>query len=125
MGALLVKEAAGIPAEALETGQFRHGPLELSGPDLAAIVFATEPETHDLDLTLASDLVDSGSAVLAVTQDGESPSGALGVAAGRLERSLLPAASIIPVQLLAWALAFERGRTPATLTRATKVTTHE
>src|SRR5206468_373605 len=63
MGALFLKEAAGIPAEGLETGQFRHGPLELAGPDLAAIVVATEPETGAIDLALAAELSRTGSSV--------------------------------------------------------------
>ena len=49
MAALTLKEAVGLAAEALESAQFRHGPLELAGPDLAAIVIATEPETEALD----------------------------------------------------------------------------
>jgi len=125
MGALVLKESAGIAAEALEAGQFRHGPLELSGPDLAAIVVATEPETKRLELALTGDLVESGAAVLIVTQDGEAPPGTLSVATGRLDRSLCPAVSIIPAQLLAWALAAQHGRVPGVLTRAEKVTTRE
>ena len=50
MGALTLKEAVGLPVESLQTAQFRHGPLELAGLDLAAMVIATEPETRDLDL---------------------------------------------------------------------------
>ena len=46
MAALTLKEAVGLPAEAVETAQFRHGPLELAGPNLAAILIATEPETE-------------------------------------------------------------------------------
>jgi glucosamine--fructose-6-phosphate aminotransferase (isomerizing) len=124
MGALLLKESAGIPAEALETAQFRHGPLELAGPDLAAVVVATEPETLPLDLGLATDLIRAKAAVMVVTSD-EAPAGSLGVRIDPVDRTLAPAVSIVPVQLLAWRLAVERGRTPGELTRAAKVTTHE
>ena len=61
MGALTLKEAIGMPIESLQTAQFRHGPLELAGPELAAIVIATEPETRDLDVGLAGELVAAGS----------------------------------------------------------------
>jgi glutamine---fructose-6-phosphate transaminase (isomerizing) len=124
MGALVLKEAAGVPAEALEAAQFRHGPLELAGPALAAVVMATEPETLALDLSLAGDLVETGAAVLVVSSE-PAPSGALWVGMDRLDRTLAPAVSVIPTQLLAWRLAVERGRTPGVLTRATKVTTRE
>src|SRR5437773_2483476 len=46
MGALTLKEAARIPAESLQAAQFRHGPLELAGPDMAAMVFSTAPATR-------------------------------------------------------------------------------
>jgi glutamine---fructose-6-phosphate transaminase (isomerizing) len=60
MGALTIKEAVGMPVESLQTAQFRHGPLELAGPDLAAIVIATEPETAELDVALGRELADTG-----------------------------------------------------------------
>jgi glucosamine--fructose-6-phosphate aminotransferase (isomerizing) len=132
MGALLLKETAGLPAEALEAAQFRHGPLELAGPDLAAVVVATEPETTALDVQLATELGGAGSAVLLVTSDpgghGEAPSertGTVHLGIGPLDRTLAPAVSIVPVQLLSWRLAVERGRSPGELTRASKVTTSE
>ena len=124
MSALLLKEC-GVMAESIESGAFRHGPLELAGPDMAAIVFATEPETRRLDLGLADDLVEAGSGVLVVTPDGEAPKGAEASATGYLDRALMSAAAIVPVQLLAWGLARAAGRSPGVYTRATKVTTRE
>jgi glucosamine--fructose-6-phosphate aminotransferase (isomerizing) len=124
MGALVLKES-GVMAESFEAGAFRHGPLELAGPAMTAIVMATEPETRRLDLGLAADLVDTGANVLVVTPDGEAPKGARSVETGYLDRALLSAVSILPVQLLAWKLAQTRGRTPGQYTRASKVTTRE
>jgi glucosamine--fructose-6-phosphate aminotransferase (isomerizing) len=125
MGSLTLKEAAGVPAESLQTAQFRHGPLELAGPDLAAIVLATEPATRRLDVALAEELIEAGSAVLVVGPDTEGPSRAMRLGVGSLHPSLAPAASIVPAQLLAWRLALARGRDPGSYTRASKVTTHE
>ena len=125
MGALTIKEAVGIPIESLQTAQFRHGPLELSGPDLAAIIIATEPETHDLDLALAEELLDDGAAVLLITEDGNGPGEAMLLGTGPLDRCLRPAVSILPAQLLAWQLSVIRGRKPGAYYRASKVTTHE
>src|SRR5918996_968017 len=92
---------------------------------MTAIVTATEPETRRLDLGLAADLIDTGANVLVVTPDGEAPKRARAVATGYLDRALISAVSIIPVQLLAWRLAQVRGRTPGQYTRASKVTTRE
>ena len=125
MGALTLKEAVGMPAESLEAAQFRHGPLELAGPKLAAIVLATEPETIELDLALAAELVAAGAAVLAVTREGVAPAGASRIEIGPLARTIGPAVSILPMQLLAWQLAILRGREPGTYVRASKVTTRE
>ena len=125
MGALTIKEAVGMPVESFQAGQFRHGPLELAGPGLAAIVMATEPETLTLDLALADELLASGAAVLIVSTDPHPASQAMHVTTGPLDRELCPAASILPCQLLAWRLAAVRGREPGAYYRATKVTTHE
>ena len=125
MGALTVKEAAGMPIEALETAQFRHGPLELAGPGLAAIMIATEPGTADLDRSLAEELTRLGSTVLFVTADGSAPDGTVSLDVGPLDRLLGPAVAIVPIQLLAWRLSVASGRPPGSYLHATKVTTHE
>ena len=124
LGAMVLKES-GVMAESVESGLFRHGPYELAGPNMTAFVMATEPETRRLDLGLAADLVEAGTAVMVVTPDGEAPKGARAVATGYLDRALMSAVSVIPVQLLAWRLAAAHGRIPGSYTRASKVTTRE
>jgi glucosamine--fructose-6-phosphate aminotransferase (isomerizing) len=119
MAALTLKEAVGLPAEALESAQFRHGPLELAGPGLAAIVIATEPETASLDRSLARELREVGAAVLEITRG----DGAFGI--GDVDRSIAPAVSIVPIQLLAHRLAVAHGREPGSYVHAAKVTTRE
>ena len=125
MGALTIKEAVGMPVESLQTAQFRHGPLELAGPDLAAIVLATEAETGELDRSLGADLASLGAAVLLVTTGGSAPAGTMSIPIGPLDRLLSPAAAVVPAQLLAWRLSVERGRTPGSYVHASKVTTRE
>jgi len=124
MGALTLKES-GVMAEAFSTAAFRHGPFELAGPNLAAIVLATESETMALDLRLAGDLVQAGAAVAVIAGDDDAPPGALGVPVGPTDRALGSAVSLVPIQLLARRLASERGRDPGVYLRATKVTTRE
>lgn len=125
MGALTLKEAVGMPIESLQTAQFRHGPLELAGPDLAAIVIATEPETRDLDVGLTGELVALGASAVVVVEAGDTPEGVMRIDIGAQHRMLAPAVSILPAQLLAWKLAVERGRPPGSYVRASKVTTRE
>ena len=125
MGALTLKEAARFPAESLEAAQFRHGPLELAGAGTAVAVVATEAATRDLDLGLAAELAEHGTAVLVVSSDGAGPERAERVAVGDLDRLVAPAAAIVPLQLLSWKLAVNRGREPGAYTIASKVTTRE
>lgn len=124
MGALTLKES-GVMAESFATAAFRHGPFELAGPSLAAIVLATERETRQLDLRLAADLVGAGASVVVLAPGGEAPSGAFGLPVPSVDRLLAPAVSVVPIQLLAWRLAAERGRVPGEYTMATKVTSRE
>ena len=124
-GALVLKEAAHLAAEALEAGQFRHGPIELAGPGLAAIVVATEPATRALDLALAADLVAAGAAVLVAVHDGAAPDGARTLTVGDVPPALAPAVAILPAQLIAWRLARWRGLDPCAFAVGSKVTTRE
>ncbi len=125
MGALTLKEAARFPAEAMESAQFRHGPLELAGRDAAVVLMATEATTRDIDLRLATDLAGAGVAVLHIGSETAGVHGIESIAIGALDRLLMPAAAIVPVQLLAWRLAIDRGFEPGTYRRASKVTRHE
>lgn len=114
-----------MPIESLQTAQFRHGPLELAGPELAAMVIATEPETRDLDVALAGELVALGASVVTVVEGGDTPDGVMRIDIGTQDRMLASAVSILPAQLLAWKLAVGRGRPPGSYLRASKVTTRE
>jgi glutamine---fructose-6-phosphate transaminase (isomerizing) len=125
MGALTLKEAIGMPIESLQTAQFRHGPFELAGPDLAAMVIATEPETRDLDVALTGELISLGASAVVVVESGDTPEGVMRIDIGPQDRMIAPAVSILPAQLLAWKLAVQRGRPPGSYLRASKVTTRE
>ena len=125
MGALLLKEAARFPAESFEAGQFRHGPLELAGPGLAVAILAMEPATRALDQQLATDLAGAGAAVLVIGPYGSSSQAVEAVDVAEVDRVLAPTVAVVPLQLLSWRLAVQRGLDPGALTIATKVTTHE
>jgi glucosamine--fructose-6-phosphate aminotransferase (isomerizing) len=129
MGALTLKEAARLPAESLESGQFRHGPLELAGPQLAAVVVGTEPTTARLDRALAADLARAGASTLLITAGGSGSGNRAGsvlqVDIGGAPRDLRPAAAIVPIQFLAHVAASDRGIRPGQFVHTSKVTTRE
>ena len=125
MGVLTLEEAAALPAIALPTAEFRHGPLEIVGPDVAVILFSLEPATTALDRAFAAELAAAGAAVLLVGPAGITEPGVESVAVGGPRGLLAPAPAVIPVQLLARRLAIARGRRPCEMTHASKVTTRE
>jgi glutamine---fructose-6-phosphate transaminase (isomerizing) len=125
MGALLLKEAARRQAESLDSAEFRHGPLELSGPELAVAIISTEPTTRGLDAGLAAELEDDGASVMMIASGHEGSAATTSIELEDLHPMLAPAVAVIPLQLLAWRLATESGREPGRLTRASKVTTTE
>lgn len=67
LGGLIFKEAAKVAAEGYVGGAFRHGPLELAGPGLTAVLFGGADGGLDPSLAaLAGELVAAGSQVLVV-----------------------------------------------------------
>jgi fructoselysine-6-P-deglycase FrlB-like protein len=68
--ALSTMELARMPAYALEGGQFRHGPLEILGPDLGAVHFCADEPAAALVAGLARDTVAGGSPTLVFDTSG-------------------------------------------------------
>jgi glucosamine--fructose-6-phosphate aminotransferase (isomerizing) len=125
MAALTLMEAAGFAAAALPTAEFRHGPLEIVGPDVAVVLFALEPATEGLDRAFAGELAAAGAAVLLVGPPGPPPPGVEQIAVPGPRGSLAAGVALGPLQLLARHLARARGRQPGTFAHAAKVTTRE
>ena len=123
--ALVLKEAARFPAEALDAADFRHGPLELAGPDLAVVLLSLEEPTRRLDDRLVAEVARHKTAVLVVANVLSSADGVRKLAIGRIEPLLACAVAVIPAQLLAWRLARAAGRHPGEFRLASKVTTEE
>jgi|SRR5215475_9853282 len=123
--ALVLKEAARFAAEALDTADFRHGPLELAGPDLAIVLLSLEERTRHLDARLAAEMAGHGAAVQVVANGRGAVDGVRNVTVGRLDPLLASAVAVIPAQLLAWRAALAKGRQPGEFHVASKVTTRE
>jgi glucosamine--fructose-6-phosphate aminotransferase (isomerizing) len=118
---LIVKEAAKIAAEGFIGGQFRHGPFELAGPGLTAVllgVFADDPNPSLRQL--AADLVLAGSEVLLVG-DVTIP-GALTVALNPVGTLTELAIGALVAQHLAVEIAKARGIEPGAFAFGAKVT---
>jgi glucosamine--fructose-6-phosphate aminotransferase (isomerizing) len=65
-GALIMKEAARVAAEGYVGGAFRHGPLELAGESLTAVLLGGSSSSSETLTRLAGDLARTGSLVVAI-----------------------------------------------------------
>ena len=105
--ALLAREGLRLPAAAMETRQYLHGPMESVAAGLGAIVFGGERER-----ALAAELTSYGATALLIGE-AEAVSGATDVAGVVALPAPSPTAApilqILPVQLLAERVARLRG----------------
>ena len=125
-GALILKEAAKMRAEGMSAGQFRHGPLEAVSPDFAAIVFAMQGRTRDINLRLAQDIAQFGGKSIIIGSDEELQGERIfNLTLLPLDEFWSPLLEIVPIQLLSWKLAGEKGLQPGTFDKARKVTLYE
>ena len=119
---LITKEAAKIAAEGFIGGQFRHGPLELAGPGLSAILFGAWADDTSGPVTgLAGDLVATGADVTLIgdlmlpgTRTIETPRGTTLTEL---------AAGAVAAQHIAVQIARARGIEPGAFAYGQKVTT--
>ena len=117
-GALIAKEAAKRPVEAMSSPQFRHGPLELADERLTAIVLAGTGADRERNRRLYEDLERLGAVALWADVDGDIPLAATSED-GR------PMAEIVALQLLTVALAELTGVPAGEFRHLEKVTTVE
>jgi glucosamine--fructose-6-phosphate aminotransferase (isomerizing) len=69
LGALIIKEAAKLGAEGFVGGAFRHGPLELAGSGLTAVLYVGRDGNPSLQ-QLGSELLESGSMTVEIGATG-------------------------------------------------------
>ncbi|MFF2844270.1 SIS domain-containing protein [Paenarthrobacter sp. NPDC057981] len=120
--ALITKESSKVPAEGFIGGQFRHGPFELAGDGLTAVLYGMRQETPDESLRrLAADLVATGSQVVLVGDD--RIDGALTVPANGTSPLGNLAASTVVAEHLAVNLARANGVVPGEFRYGSKITT--
>jgi glucosamine--fructose-6-phosphate aminotransferase (isomerizing) len=133
-GALILKEAAALAAEAMLGGSFRHGPIEIAGPDTGIVVLAPSGPTQSLCVRLATDTARLGSPTWLLTRpDPGAPGAARSETPGGLITShlpdvpevLAPLLYCVPLQHLAVQLAAAWNRQPGVVERSSKVTAFE
>jgi glucosamine--fructose-6-phosphate aminotransferase (isomerizing) len=119
---LITKEGAKVAAEGFVGGQFRHGPLELAGPGLTAVLYGSSaPEDNASLQRLGADLAGAGSTVITVAGI-DLPNAALQLAPPSGVTASLAHGAVV-AQYLTVALARARGITPGAFTYGSKITT--
>lgn len=119
---LITKESSKVPAEGFIGGQFRHGPFELAGEGMTAVLFGVGDSGEDGPLRrIATDLVDTGAHVLLVGEDRVPGTVAVEVPGGTTLGAL--AAGAVVAERLAVSLAHANGVTPGAFLYGAKVTT--
>ncbi len=111
-GALKLKEISYIHAEAYAAGELKHGPLALITENVPVIALATQKDIIDKTLSNIQVVTARGGTVFAVTFEGNTgvPREADKVFyLPPVDDLLSPVLSVVPLQLLAYYTALERG----------------
>src|SRR5262249_47237864 len=104
------------------SGQFRHGPIEVLGANIAVVIFMGAGAERRRNEKLAEDIEARGAQVIRI---GTEIKGDLGFGLPLLDDFVLPIAEIVPVQLLAAELAAQRGFPVGEFRYGAKITTTE
>lgn len=110
-GALFFREVARFPALDFDGAEFRHGPMELVDDGFYGIVLAPSGPTKELSIRLAQDIAKSGGHVVLITDEpsGDTDKDGMMVAClPKLPEELAALVQILPIQLLANAIAQDR-----------------
>jgi len=106
---LLWEEAAKVPATAMSTGSFRHGPQEIVYPGMRFCIWLDQHLLRAEDLDVAEDLRRLGAAVMLIGEGLSDDAGDLVFSLPRSPQGWQFLADIIPAQLAAERLSRLRG----------------
>jgi glutamine---fructose-6-phosphate transaminase (isomerizing) len=119
-GALIIKEAAKAPIEAMSAPQFRHGPLEMADERLCVILLPGGAADARLNQRLATDLAAFGANVVTLALPGRDNGPEV---PGLSSDDARPLGEILPFQILSVVLAERLGYEPGAFRQIGKVTT--
>lgn len=120
-GALIIEESVRIPAEGMNSGAFRHGPIEMLSPQTFVLVFSGDGNGRALNLSLHR-YVQELHYKSALIGDRETD-GAFRLPS--VPRSVQTVLEIVPIQMLILALASKMDVEPGRFLLARKTTTQE
>jgi len=115
-GRLKLMEIAYVPAIALPAGESKHGPIGLVEPGFPVVIVCPKDETHRTVIGNIMEMKARGASVIAVVEEGDQEIEKLAddyveVPKG-IGEVLSPILFVIPLQLLAYCMAVEKGYDP-------------
>ena len=111
-GALKLKEISYIHAEGYPAAEMKHGPIALIDDDMPVVFIAPQDKTYDKVLSNMEEVRARGGHIIAIATEGDEEIASLAdhvLSVPETENSLLPILTTIPLQLLAYYIARERG----------------
>ncbi|MDH5481611.1 MAG: glutamine--fructose-6-phosphate transaminase (isomerizing) [Candidatus Bathyarchaeota archaeon] len=117
-GRLKLMEIAYVPAIAFPAGESKHGPISLVEPGFPVVFICPKDETYKTLIGNIMEMKARGASIIAVIEEGDEEVRRLAddyveVPKG-IPEVLSPIPFVIPLQLLAYYMAIERGHTPDT-----------
>ncbi|MEX2194484.1 MAG: glutamine--fructose-6-phosphate transaminase (isomerizing) [Thermoleophilaceae bacterium] len=111
-GALKLKEISYIPTDAYAAGEMKHGPIAMLDEQTPVVTIATESPVLEKVLSNVSEVQARGAHVIAIATDGDNEVTGVAEEVIYLPRThwlMQPILAIVPLQLLAYAIARHRG----------------
>ena len=115
-GRLKLMEIAYVPAIAFPAGESKHGPISLIEPGFPVVFICPKDETHKIIVGNIMEMKARGASIIAVMEEGDEEIKSLADDWIEMPKGipevLSPIPYIIPLQLLAYYMAVERGHNP-------------
>ena len=108
-GALKLKEISYIPTDAYAAGEMKHGPIALLDEQTPVVCVATDSPVLDKMMSNIAEVQARGAHVVAIVTEGTHVDAEEVVKIPRTDWLLQPMLAIVPLQLLAYYIARERG----------------
>ena len=111
-GALKLKEISYIPTDAYAAGEMKHGPIAMLDEQTPVVTIATESPVLEKVLSNVAEVQARGAHVIAIATEGDHEVTGVAEEVIYLPRThwlLQPILAIVPLQLLAYAIARHRG----------------
>lgn len=111
-GALKLKEISYIHAEGYPAAEMKHGPIALIDENMPVVFIATKDKTYDKILSNMEEVKARGGKIIAIATEGDTEIQKLAdhvVKIPETEYFLSPIIASVPLQLLAYYIAVERG----------------